>query len=53
MAGNKALKTKWTQMLRKGKKLTSDPRTDQKGGETPISKMVAVMKIKASLKPQD
>lgn len=45
MVANNAFKIKWMHMLRKVKKLTSDTCTDQKGEETPISKMVAVMRM--------
>ena len=47
MVGNKALKIKGTRMLRKVKKLTSDPCTDQQGKQMPLSKTVIVIKMQS------
>lgn len=46
MVGNKAFKIKGTRMLRKVKTLTSDPRTDQKRKEAPLSQMETLRKMK-------
>lgn len=46
MDGNKAFKIKGTRVLGKVKTLTSDPRTDQKGREAPLSKMETLRKMK-------
>lgn len=43
MVGNKAFQTKWTQKLRKVRKFTSDPCTDQEGEEIPLSKTVTII----------
>lgn len=46
MVGNKAFKIKGAHVLRKVKTLTSDPRTDRRGKEAPLSKMETLLMMK-------